>query len=107
MAKLTPNNSRSAQMITRAAGKGMLIAEDEKPADAQNDASSDASIPDGPRFDSLVSYPEATPDAVDTSSDDSDDVDRKLAAIPPEPGVYLLKDKAGKVLYVGKAKSLR
>ncbi len=31
----------------------------------------------------------------------------KLAAVPTEPGVYLLKDRAGKVIYVGKAKSLR
>ena len=31
----------------------------------------------------------------------------KLAALPAEPGVYLLKDRAGKVIYVGKAKSLR
>jgi excinuclease ABC subunit C len=30
-----------------------------------------------------------------------------LAATPPKPGVYLLKDRAGKVIYVGKAKSLR
>jgi excinuclease ABC subunit C len=31
----------------------------------------------------------------------------KVAAAPAEPGVYLLKDRAGKVIYVGKAKSLR
>ena len=31
----------------------------------------------------------------------------KIAAVPTEPGVYLLKDRAGKVIYVGKAKSLR
>jgi len=31
----------------------------------------------------------------------------KLATVQPRPGVYLLKDKHGKVLYVGKAKSLR
>jgi excinuclease ABC subunit C len=34
-------------------------------------------------------------------------VERKLDSVAPEPGVYLLKDRAGKVLYVGKAKSLR
>lgn len=34
-------------------------------------------------------------------------VDDKLETLPPRPGVYLLKDKAGGVLYVGKAKSLR
>ncbi len=31
----------------------------------------------------------------------------KVAEFPPEPGVYLFKDEAGRVLYVGKAKSLR
>ena len=31
----------------------------------------------------------------------------KLAAVPLDPGVYLLKDRSGKVIYVGKAKSLR
>jgi excinuclease ABC subunit C len=32
---------------------------------------------------------------------------RKLDAVAPEPGVYLLRDRGSKVLYVGKAKSLR
>ena len=32
---------------------------------------------------------------------------RKLEALPDEPGVYLWKDAAGEILYVGKAKSLR
>ncbi|MFQ5666951.1 MAG: excinuclease ABC subunit UvrC [Candidatus Binatia bacterium] len=31
----------------------------------------------------------------------------KLAAVQPRPGVYLLKDARGKVIYVGKAKNLR
>ncbi len=31
----------------------------------------------------------------------------KLATLPTRPGVYLLKDRKGKVIYVGKAKSLR
>lgn len=31
----------------------------------------------------------------------------KVEAVPPRPGVYLLKDDRGKVIYVGKAKSLR
>jgi excinuclease ABC subunit C len=31
----------------------------------------------------------------------------KVANLPPSPGVYMFKDARGKVLYVGKAKSLR
>jgi excinuclease ABC subunit C len=34
-------------------------------------------------------------------------VDEKLAALPARAGVYLLKDRRGKVVYVGKAKNLR
>jgi excinuclease ABC subunit C len=34
-------------------------------------------------------------------------IDRKLAALPDRPGVYLWKSVTGEVLYVGKAKSLR
>jgi hypothetical protein len=36
-----------------------------------------------------------------------DAVLQKLDALPPQPGVYLFKDKKGAVVYVGKAKSLR
>jgi excinuclease ABC subunit C len=31
----------------------------------------------------------------------------KVAAAPDSPGVYLLKDSKGRVLYVGKARVLR
>ncbi|MCB1116731.1 MAG: excinuclease ABC subunit C, partial [Chlamydiia bacterium] len=31
----------------------------------------------------------------------------KLEALPKEPGVYLMKDQVGKILYIGKAKNLR
>src|SRR5687767_2418946 len=34
-------------------------------------------------------------------------LEEKLKEIPPSPGVYLHKDGAGKVIYVGKAKNLR
>jgi len=35
------------------------------------------------------------------------DIEEKLKEIPRSPGVYLHKDAAGKVIYVGKAKNLR
>src|ERR1700682_4351322 len=34
-------------------------------------------------------------------------LDEKLKEIPSSPGVYLHKDAAGKILYIGKAKNLR
>jgi excinuclease ABC subunit C len=40
-----------------------------------------------------------------------DELDEKLRAIldriPPDPGVYLMKDKKGRIIYVGKAASLK
>ncbi len=33
-------------------------------------------------------------------------LDEKLAALPEAPGVYLHKDSAGKVIYIGKARHL-
>jgi len=68
--------------------------------------------PEGPRHGSLVDYPAA--DASEpanrpalTLTADEDPLTRQLETIPASAGVYLLKDRAGKVLYVGKAKSLR
>lgn len=37
----------------------------------------------------------------------SENLKKKLAALPAKPGVYLMRDANGKVIYVGKAKSLR
>ncbi len=34
-------------------------------------------------------------------------VEEKLETLPSQPGVYLMRDKGGKVIYVGKAKDLR
>ena len=42
-----------------------------------------------------------------TATSASGGLEEKLATLPSQPGVYLLKDKHGKVIYVGKAKSLR
>jgi len=45
--------------------------------------------------------------AAPTRSDVLDRLREKLADVPAAPGVYLFKDRAGRVLYVGKAKNLR
>ncbi len=34
-------------------------------------------------------------------------LERKLQHLPASPGVYLLKDRAGEIIYIGKARSLR
>ena len=34
-------------------------------------------------------------------------LEEKLKVLPTSPGVYLHKDDAGKIIYVGKAKNLR
>ena len=39
--------------------------------------------------------------------DGTDELEARLKALPAEPGCYLLRDKQGELLYVGKAKSLR
>src|SRR5277367_2450965 len=63
----------------------------------------------GPDYGSLIEYPkdEQTQAQAPDAPDESDSIDRKLETTATEPGVYLLRDRAGKVLYVGKAKSLR
>src|SRR5213079_1842789 len=43
----------------------------------------------------------------DTRMAISDRLARQLAALPARPGVYLWKDAAGEILYVGKAANLR
>jgi excinuclease ABC subunit C len=84
--------------------------EAERGIDAANEPSGPAST--GPRYDSLVSYQKGADQPREGDSEGVDEADdealsRRLETIPAEPGVYLLKDKNGKVLYVGKAKSLR
>ena len=34
-------------------------------------------------------------------------LEEKLKTLPEKPGVYLMKDEKGKIIYVGKAKSLK
>ncbi|MGH7556120.1 MAG: excinuclease ABC subunit UvrC [Longimicrobiales bacterium] len=38
---------------------------------------------------------------------EKDTLERKLRHLPASPGVYLLKDRAGEIIYIGKARSLR
>jgi len=47
------------------------------------------------------------PDPTPPAPAPAPDLDAKLDGLPPRPGVYLLRDKQGRVIYVGKAKSLR
>lgn len=42
-----------------------------------------------------------------TRTDAAEALDRKIRAAPARPGVYLMKDDRGTVIYVGKAKNLR
>jgi hypothetical protein len=37
----------------------------------------------------------------------SDDLKAKVRNLPDGPGVYLMKDRLGRIIYVGKANSLR
>ncbi len=74
-----------------------------------------AGEPTGRHYGSLIEYPNDAPaDAPGgvgsealTLEDESATIDHKLSITSTEAGVYLLRDRAGKVLYVGKAKSLR
>jgi excinuclease ABC subunit C len=75
-----------------------------------NEDRKDAPDSAGPHYDSLVEYPPEAADQrerLELSADDANSIERKLESLAPSAGVYLLKDRAGKVLYVGKAKSLR
>ena len=37
----------------------------------------------------------------------SEPIEQQLKRLPTKPGVYLFRDAGGRVLYIGKAKSLR
>jgi excinuclease ABC subunit C len=40
-------------------------------------------------------------------SDVAAELEQKLKRLPAKPGVYIFRDSRGRVLYIGKAKSLR
>jgi excinuclease ABC subunit C len=131
-----PNNKRAAAAMIRSVEGNQpqaAVPAEAAATSTQSAASETPALPlsrdeVGPRYESLVSYPSASvaadaqtvdpnqPTDQDSSSDQDDavsdssaqdDLTRKLEAIPTEPGVYLLRDRNGKVLYIGKAKSLR
>ncbi len=52
-----------------------------------------------------AAYPDVEPTSRSSGRDGG--FTEKLAALPDQPGVYLMKDGAGRVIYVGKASSLR
>ncbi len=56
---------------------------------------------------SPATAPEPSPNGDLTESTPGTGLGEKLAALPEQPGVYLMKDGAGRVMYVGKATSLR
>ncbi|MDD3250680.1 MAG: nucleotide excision repair endonuclease, partial [Smithellaceae bacterium] len=39
--------------------------------------------------------------------EENDDLREKMAAAPRSPGVYMMQDASGKVIYVGKANDLK
>ncbi|MGC2494074.1 GIY-YIG nuclease family protein, partial [Candidatus Binatus sp.] len=89
-----------------------MLPEDEKEKRDANDAPPEtaAQTSTGPQYGSLIEYPKDAPARSGEAlvlEDESASIDQKLAAASTEPGIYLLRDRAGKVLYVGKAKSLR
>jgi excinuclease ABC subunit C len=60
-----------------------------------------------PTGEDLLAEAEAAADEADDSDGTPKRLREVLARIPPDPGVYLMKDRKGRVIYVGKAASLR
>src|SRR4051794_7309859 len=60
--------------------------------------------PDDPRLLHALDAASSTMTATDELSPRLREI---LDRIPADPGVYLMKDKKGKVIYIGKARSLR
>jgi excinuclease ABC subunit C len=97
MSAITPDNRRAVLAMLRASAS--LTKPGEEASQAQPSAAAEAPAESAPASEGEA--PARRPEIT------SAEFERKLDAIPAEPGVYLLRDKAGKVLYVGKAKSLR
>ena len=91
----------------------MLPEDENEKRDAEAPPAPASGEPTGPHYGSLIEYPKDAPLPGATAAeplvleDETASIDQKLAATSTEPGIYLLRDRAGKVLYVGKAKSLR
>jgi len=114
-----PNPELRNSEASEKPGDGEQIQIGPDAAQWENEASAGAAVPEvfGRSYDSLVTYVSGSTDKPAPSADAAvaepegapadEEIQRKLDLIPPEPGVYLLRDKNGKVLYVGKAKSLR
>ncbi len=47
------------------------------------------------------------PTVINLSTVSTPDIERRLQEIPPEPGVYFMKDASDRILYIGKSKKLR
>jgi excinuclease ABC subunit C len=109
-----PYSRRDAAALVR--GAASLHPRDGlEPEAARNQKTRESGEAIGPDYDSLVDYsgisqnPEQKqePENQESTTEEDDEFGRRLEGISTEPGVYLLKDRNGKVLYVGKAKSLR
>jgi excinuclease ABC subunit C len=47
------------------------------------------------------------PTIVNLSTDSAQNIEQRLQEIPPEPGVYFMRDASDRILYIGKSKKLR
>jgi excinuclease ABC subunit C len=110
MPESPPSNRRSAAALMRAAeAMRHRIADDASPRKTAKEPPQESvegrteDRADSPQGVSAEAGAEAQPEG--EGADGA--LSHKLDAIVPEPGVYLLRDHNGKVLYVGKAKSLR
>ncbi len=99
-----PKRGRPAADLRRQRQKGLI---DLGNPDEGKYRKADREAPRGDATDDAVTELELAGDDVPVIALSDDELTRKLDAIPTEPGVYLLRDRNGKVLYIGKAKSLR